>query len=190
MANQETQHANGSRRYIGYFSYLELEKKHLGAVLVTNQIGVPIEFKYTEPVATTRLHKILYGASLEKYLHETVIRDRLSREIKSGPDYFITSYDEREFLGQIAGREMMALQLFQSSQKESAGPFTRVRDREAMVALEDGPVLRVAFSTTDDALQRSMAIWLQEIARTMDVMEPLERVVSALNTLCRDEKKT
>jgi hypothetical protein len=81
------------------------------------------------------------------------------------------------------------LQLFPLSQKDSSGPFTRVRDREAIVELEEGPVLRVAFSTADDAVQRAMAIWLQEIARTMDVMEPLDRVVNALNTLCRDDRK-
>ncbi len=189
MANQEKQNPNGNRRQVGYFCHLAIEKKHLGGVLITNQIGVPLEFKYTEPVATTRLHKILYGASLDKYLHETVIRDRLSREIRSVPEYFMTSYDEREYLGQMAGKEMMALQLFPLSQKDSSGPFTRVRDREAIVELEDGPVLRVAFSTADDAVQRSMAIWLQEVARTMDVIEPLDRVVNALNTLCRDERK-
>jgi hypothetical protein len=189
MVNQECQNAEGTRRQIGYFCYLAIEKKHLGGVLVTSQIGVPMEFKYTEPVATTKLHKILYGASLEKYLHETVIRDRLSREIRSVPEYFVTSYDEREFLGQMAGKEMMALQLFPSTQKDSTGPFTRVRDKEAIVELEDGPLLRVAFSTVDDAVQRSMAIWLQEIARTMDVMEPLDRVVNALNSLYRDERK-
>jgi hypothetical protein len=34
-----------------------------------------------------------------------------------------------------------------------------------------------------------MALWLQEIAHTMDVMEPLDRVVNALNTLCKEERK-
>ncbi len=190
MANDEKQIANGMRRHVGYFCHLTLEKRHMGGVLVTNQIGVPLEFKYTEPVTTTKLHKILYGAALEKYLHETVIRDRLSREIRAVPDYFIAPYDEREFLGSMAGREMMSLQGFPAAQKEGSGPFTRVRDREAVVELEDGPILRVAFSTPDDSVQRSMVLWLQEIAHTMDVMEPLERVVNALNTLCKEERKT
>ena len=66
---------------VGYFRHHQIDDRHMGAILITNQIGVPLEFKYTEPVAATRLHKILYGSVLEKYLHETVIRDRLGREI-------------------------------------------------------------------------------------------------------------
>ena len=189
MPNDERQGTNGTRRQVGYFCHLTIERRHMGGVLVTNQIGVPLEFKYTEPVTTTKLHKILYGVALEKYVHETVIRDRLSREIHAVPDYFIAPYDEREFLGSMAGREMMALQVFPAAQRDSSGPFIRVRDREAVVELEEGPVLRVAFSSPDDSVQRCMALWLQEIARTMDVMEPLDRVVNALNTLCREERK-
>lgn len=189
MAIQDRAISGGSRRQVGYFCHLALDKKHLGGVLITNQIGVPLEFKYTEPVTTTRLHKILYGSSLDKYLHETVIRDRLSREVKAIPDYFIAPYEEREYLGAMVGKEMMAIQAFPVSQKDSSGPFTRVRDREAIVELDEGPTLRVAFSAMDDALQRSMATWLQEVARTMDVLEPLDRVVNALNMLCGDEKK-
>jgi len=189
MAIQEKPVPTPSRRQVGYFCHLALEQKHLGGALVTNQVGVPVEFKYTEPVTTTRLHKILYGASLDRFLHETVIRDRLSREVRAIPDYFIAPYEEKEFLGPMAGKEMMAVQSFPAGQRESTGPFTRVRDREAIIELEDGPALRIAFSTADDALQRSMVTWLQELARTMDILEPLERVANALRMLCGNERK-
>ncbi len=176
-------------RQVGYFCHLSLDKKHLGAIMVTNQVGVPLEFKYTEPVTTTKLHKVLYGSSLDRYLHETVIRERLSREVRSEPDYFLTSYEEKDFLGSLAGREMMAVQVFPLAQRESSGPFTRVRDNEAIVEMDDGTVLRLAFSTTDDVIQRNMVTWLQEIARSMDILEPMERVVSALKMLCGEEKQ-
>ncbi len=176
-------------RQVGFFCHLNLDKKHLGAILITNQVGVPLEFKYTEPVTTTKLHKVLYGSSLDRYLHETVIRERLSREVRSEPEYFLTSYEEKDFLGPLAGREMMALQVFPLAQRESNGPFTRVRDNEAIVEMEDGTVLRLAFSTTDDVAQRNMVTWLQEIARTMDVLEPMDRVITALKMLCGEEKQ-
>ena len=82
-----------SQNHVGYFRHHRIDEKHMGAILITNRIGVPLEFKYTEPVVATKLHKILYGSVLEKYLHETVIRDRLGSEIREAPDYFITSYD-------------------------------------------------------------------------------------------------
>ena len=189
MANNERQGASPGRRQAGYFCHLKLDEKHTGAILVTNQIGVPIEFKYTEPVVVTKLHKILYGSSLERYLHETVIRDRLARELHSEPEFFLTPIDEKEFLSPLAGKEMVAVQRLNQGQGEGTSPFTRVRDREAIVQLEDGVNLRLAFSTPDDTVQHYFVTWLQELGRTMDVLEPIDRVFSALRSLCGDEKR-
>lgn len=189
MANNERQAGAAGRRQAGYFCHLKVEEKHTGAILVTNQIGVPLEFKYTEPVVVTKLHKILYGSSLERYLHETVIRDRLVREIQSEPEFFLTSFDEREFLSPLGGREMVAVQRLKTGQEEGTGPFTRVRDREVIAQLEDGLGVRLAFSTPDDTVQHYVVTWLQELGRTMDVLEPIERVLLALRSLCGDGKK-
>ena len=161
----------------------------MGAILVTNQIGVPLEFKYTEPVSTTRLQKVLYGAVLDRYLHETVLRDRLAQDIRTTADFYVTPYEEKEFLASLAGSEMIAVQRFTAGQGEASGPFTRLREREVLIELEDGPTLRVAFATSDDAAQHRIATSLQEIGRTMDIVEPLERMSAALKTLCTDEKR-
>ena len=190
MQIQEKPVINPSRKQVGYFSHLRIEEKHMGAILVTNQIGVPLEFKYTEPVVATRLHKILYGSVLEKYLHETVIRDRLGREVRSSPNYFIAPYDEKEFLGPVAEREMMAVQRCNLPPEEVSGPFSRIREREAIVELEEERIfLRLAFSTPDETIQHNMTVWLQELARTMDVLEPLDRITSALTSICGEAKK-
>jgi len=177
------------RREVGYFCHFVLEGKHMGGILVTNEIGVPLEFKYTEPVAMNRLQKTLYGAVLDRYLHETVIRDSLARELHSDPKYFITGFEEKEYLGTIAGREMIALQEVRSASSEPGGSFTRTRDREAVVLTDEGPGLRAAFSTSDEAVQQDMIDWLQGAARTMDLLEPLDRVKVALKMLIGDERK-
>jgi hypothetical protein len=190
MAAPERPTTPNGKRQIGYFCHLCIDEKHIGAILVTNQIGVPVEFKYTEPVTATRLHRILYGAVLDRYLHETVIRERLGREVRSLPDYFIAPYSEREYLGTLAGRAMMAVQRANLPPGESTGAFTRVRDREVILELDEGPALRIAFSTADDAEQHRMLTWLQEFARTMDVLEPLDRAATALETLCLETRKS
>jgi hypothetical protein len=186
---QEKKATDSSRIQIGYFCHLLLEEKHMGAIMVTNPIGIPLEFKYTEPVIATRLHKILYGTVLEKYLHETVVRDRLGREVQNVPDYFIVPYDEKEYLGTMAGREMMAIQKHLIPPQEMSGSIMRSRERETLVELEESNLfLRLAFSTENKEVQQAMVAWLQEVARTMDVMEPLDRIKSALMSLCGNMK--
>jgi hypothetical protein len=190
MLMQEKQILTPSKNQVGYFLHLKMEEKHVGAILVTNQIGIPLEFKYTDPVVATKLHKILYGSVLDKYLHETVIRDRLAKELQNVPSYFITSYDEKEFLGALADKEMMAIQKYALPPQELNGSFTRIREKEAIIELEEAAVfLRLTFSTDDEKIQHSMATWLQEMARTMDVLEPLERISTALISLCGDGKR-
>ncbi len=189
MPIQEKQPTPAARRQVGFFCHVRIGEKHLGGILVTNQIGVPLEFKYTEPVAAGKLHKILYGPVLEKYIHETVLRDRLAHEVRTEPEYFIAPYEEREFLSSIAGKEMMAIQRCNATVGEVSGSFTRLRDREAIVELEEGQVFRLAFSTPDDSQQHAMVAWLQDVGRTMDILEPLERVATALKSLCGEEKR-
>lgn len=188
MTVNERVRTNG-KRLAGYFCHRRFDEKHTGAILVTNQVGVPVEFKYTEPVVVTRMHKILYGAALDRYLHETVIRERLSRELRTEPEFFLTPYDEKDFLAPMVSKEMMAVQRMAPGQCEASGPFTRIREREAIVALEEDLLLRVAFSTADDAVQHYAATWLQELGRTMDVLEPIDRVFSALRSLCGEDKR-
>jgi hypothetical protein len=190
MSVQEKLGTTQSKKQVGYFRHVRIDERHMGGILVTNQIGVPLEFKYTEPVTATRLHKILYGSVLEKYLHETVIRDRLGREIRALPNFFITDYDEKEFLGTIADKEMVAIQKCNLPPGEISGQFTRIREREAFIELEeDKEFLRLAFSTPDEMLQLNIVAWLQENARTMDILEPLDRIGAALNSLCGEGKK-
>ncbi|HSW38541.1 MAG TPA: hypothetical protein VLL97_03520 [Acidobacteriota bacterium] len=190
MQVHEKKTINPSCNRVGYFCHLILEARHMGAIMVTNRIGVPLEFKYTEPVVATGLHRILYGSVLEKYLRETVIRERLGRELQQAPDYFITQYDEKEYLGKIADREMMAVQKYLMPPQDMSGPFMRVREREAIVEIEENSLfLRLAFSTENESAQHAMADWLREIAGTMDVMEPLDRIKSALISLCGDVKR-
>jgi hypothetical protein len=190
MSVQEKQVTATAKKQVGYFRHLRIDEKHLGGILITNQIGVPLEFKYTEPVTATRIHKILYGSVLDKYLHETVIRDRLAREIKAMPDFFITDYDEKEFLGSVADREMVAIQKCNLPPGEILGPFTRIREREAYIELEEEKeFLRLAFSTPDEMMQLNIVAWLQEHARTMDILEPLDRISAALQSLCGEGKR-
>lgn len=191
MSELARQNDTPSRNQVGYFCHQEISEKHLGAILVTDQLGIPLEFKYTEPVVATKLHKILYGSVLKKYLHETVIRDRLGRDLQSSPLYFITPYDEKEFLGTLAGREMVAVQKCVVAPAEFPGTFSRIRQREAILELKDENVyLRLAFSTADESVQLDIARWLEQTAGSMDILEPLERISSAMTSICGETKRS
>ena len=75
---------------IGYIS-VEVEKeKHTGGIIVVDERGIPLEFKYTEPVQPTQLQRIIYGKSLEDYLHVEIIAKSLLSKLENKPGLFLT----------------------------------------------------------------------------------------------------
>ena len=79
---------------LAYFMAVKEGASYLGGLLVTDTSGIPLDFRYTEPITPTRLQSILYGKSLEPHLKEEVIQKTLLKELKTPPDLFILSATE------------------------------------------------------------------------------------------------
>ncbi len=75
---------------IGYISVEVDGEKHTGGVIVVDERGIPLEFKYTEPVQPTQLQRIVYGKSLEDYLHVEIIAKSLLSDVENKPGVFLT----------------------------------------------------------------------------------------------------
>ena len=74
---------------LAYFVAMKEGASYLGGLLLTDTSGIPIDFRYTEPITPTRLQGVLYGKALEPHLKEEVIQKTLLKELKSTPDLFI-----------------------------------------------------------------------------------------------------
>ena len=46
---------------------------YVGGLMVTDASGLPVDFRYTDPVTPTRLQRALYGAVLDRYLRSEVV---------------------------------------------------------------------------------------------------------------------
>lgn len=74
---------------IGYFSYDEGKNGYVGAILITNQFGLPLEFRYTDPISLSPLQRLLYGEPLKKYLLVDIIGKTLWDAIQNKPDLLL-----------------------------------------------------------------------------------------------------
>lgn len=75
---------------IGYFASQKNEEQYIGGIMITDHLSIPLEFKYTEPIRPTRIHKIIFGKVLEKYIGDDVIKKNLFKEIKNIPAVFLS----------------------------------------------------------------------------------------------------
>src|SRR5512146_2076692 len=76
----------GDTLKLAYYVVMKEGACYLGGLLVTDTSGIPLDFRYTEPITPTKLQSVLYGKALEPHLKEEVIQKTLLKELKTAPD--------------------------------------------------------------------------------------------------------
>src|SRR5680860_334114 len=58
---------------------------YVGGLMVTDPGGLPVDFRYTDPITPTRLQRALYGAALDRYLRTEVVLRTLLEALDAPP---------------------------------------------------------------------------------------------------------
>jgi hypothetical protein len=171
---------------LAYFVVMKEGASYLGGLLLTDPSGIPLDFRYTEPITPTKLQGVLYGKALEPHLKEEVIQKTLLKELKNAPDLLILPITE--LAGSWSGDTkcpVLAVQKTQDSPLARVGEVFRASPREILVQVTEGAApLRAIFATSVDLAAQDQAVQkLVEAGYQMDLAEPLERVSAALQAL-------
>ncbi len=173
---------------IGYFACQKNEEQHIGGILITDCQSIPLEFKYTDPIKPTRIHKIIFGKVLEKYIAEEVIKKNLFKEIKNIPAVFFVT--DLELLGEdtVTQVPMVALQTTTLPALNSAGEFQRIKEKEIILQpLTSKNPLKLTFFSPEPDVQEKVMNTLRSFIDKFDVYEPFSRVETALKALCQSK---
>lgn len=175
---------NGS---LGYLVVDGADELFRGASLITDFRGIPMDFRYTDPIKPSRLERILYGNALEVYLREELILESLLNAIEVKPTLWICR--DADLLGPLKSFSKGRVLLLAPSTRS---PLDAVGNLEA--AGEEGVYmiqadsvsapLRAAFpiQTKEDEV-RQISSTLVEAAKTMELLEPFGRIQKALVSL-------
>src|SRR5436190_8478216 len=63
----------------------EVDDGFIGAMMVTETHGFPLEFRATTPVKPTAVQRVLYGASLEEFVSIELVGRRLLKDCQRKP---------------------------------------------------------------------------------------------------------
>lgn len=161
---------------IGYLSVKDLQNKHLGGILIINEYGIPVEFKYSEPVTPTKLQEIIYGSSLEYYLHVEIIAKGLIQKIENKPEMILVQDPTLLFDKNVI---MLALlpQIVQEKKEES----------EVVVNVNNAS-LRITFSE-NTKIDENIVQKIVEYTNKIDIVEPFDRIYKALEYICESQEK-
>ncbi|MBQ7264229.1 MAG: hypothetical protein IJR14_11000 [Synergistaceae bacterium] len=158
-----------------------------GASLVVDLRGIPMDFRYTDPIRPSRLERILYGNALDVYLREELILQSLLGAVETKPQLWICS--ELDLLVPLrAAGKVKAVCLAQTSHAplEAPGHTEPMGDGPDILLQADAvsAPLRATFppSSRPEDVQATVAL-LVEAAKTMELLEPFGRIQKALLSL-------
>ena len=170
---------------IGYFKIFSENRKYTGGIMVADERGIPVEFKYSEPVEPTKLQEVLYGEVLEKYLREEVIMGNLVSKLENKPDIYILNDVKNIYLQERVKEDVAVVRKTQIAPIKEIKSYKFIKDNEAVAQIKDGenPVVIMVQKENKDEIVKKVI----DLGESVDLLEPLNRVEEALELICRGE---
>lgn len=182
----------------------------IGGIMVVDGRGLPVEFRYTEPIQPTKIQQVLYGSVLSRYIKTEVILETLLKSLESRPHVLVV--DDDSFLIKdtvMKDFEVIRLVETKSAPLKTPGGFEQISPYEYLLQLTtEGSPIRVQLadpgaaaketiggpkSLPDKSIEPAVDFGntkaynlLFEVGRVTDILEPLKRVEKALAVLCQE----
>lgn len=168
---------------IGYFGIKTFQSAAaIGAVLVVNELGLPVEFKHTEPCEPGALARILHGGRLDWHMKLNVIGFPLINSITS-PVAAVVCTDKLMF--KLQARAKTPLAILTETAEPPGGEVGKIDDLGqgrwlVQVSQSASPVVVAPGDGLERTVQK-IAPALCELAEAINLLEPFERLEKALD---------
>lgn len=171
-------------------SYASSTSGYLGAVLITDSKGFPLEFRYTDPIVPTKIQQVLYGKGLEKYIKLDVIIDSLIKIISNRTKILIVEDDDLlEY--KTEGITIVRVSTTKVPPLSQPGELSKVKNCEFLLQTShaNNPVrlqFNQDYNCEGESFNEIIKI-LTEAGNFMDIDEPINRVHETLKLICNQE---
>ncbi len=150
---------------VGFLSVVADGSGFYGGYLLTNSWGRPLEFRVSSAVHPTRVQQILYGPTLNEYLHADLIGKTLIEKASTLPGLIVT-----DTLAALAAGDRVGVPAV--SVAPGDGP-----DTFALSTPRAGSPVRHRAGVSDAAVLRAV---LDHLDPALDLAEPFARIREAL----------
>ncbi len=165
---------------------------YVGGLMVTDARGLPVEFRYSEPIQPTRIQQVLYGQVLSSYIKREVIMETLLKSVESKFKCLLVE-DENLADFPAKGFAIVRISPTKSSPIGEPGATEELSPTEALLQLtsESSPVRihrpkgKPPAEGEEGGGSDPVALLL-EAGQGMDVCEPLKRIEKALEIICQE----
>ncbi len=167
---------------IAYLHVKESNRIFIGGIMVTDEFGIPKEFKYSEPVKPTKLQVILYGKVLSKYIKIEVLTKNLLTKLDNNPEILFTHDMEIATSEEIENEVLYISTISAENMKKD---IERIDESEISIKTSSFKGYRIV--SKKDPLNYVEKI--KELSKTMDLDEPFNRMEEALNYVINENSE-
>jgi hypothetical protein len=156
-----------------------------GGLLVTDDRGLPVDFRYVDPIAPSRLQKLIYGESLRRCLLLDAISGTLLKAANPKVDWIFTLDPLLLELDTKISARIVVVENGEKEPMSETGEWKVDRPGEITMQISPtGPPARLMFKVKNDSETEMIAKELAKLSSILDFAEPLKRVGSALKEIC------
>jgi hypothetical protein len=168
MEERKAAESTAGPRAFGFLTAVESPSHGIfGGYLLVDPWGRPLEFHCTAPVKVSRAQQILFGATLPAHLHGQQIGGTLLAEGAVEPAVVLTDLEPMLHV-----------------RRHTSLPVALVRAGHAVSAPDDADIALGAVTVSppagDAARHAALREKLEELAATVDLREPFERIRAAI----------
>lgn len=172
---------------LGYINVDAVEGQIRGASLVVDLRGIPLDFRYTDPIRPSRLERVLYGSALDTYLREDLVLQSLLGAVEVKPQLWLCN--DLDLLVPLRENGKVKAAFVTSSSHaplEAVGNIESASEPNSVLLQADSvsAPLRLALppNSRPDEAQQTAGL-LVEAAKMMELLEPFGRIQKALLSL-------
>jgi hypothetical protein len=178
---------------IGFYALLPSQdaKGHLGALLVTDDLGKPVEFRVTYPVKPTLLQRQLYGDSLLPHIGIELCGKPLYQALKGKPGLVLVS--DAQLLPLADGIPALVAHVQRFGETLAVAAPTQAGLKPALkLQTSSGrfqPLTLICPVNYDDKRQQEAQSQINRFFASIDLLEPFARIDAAAKALAAQDEK-
>ena len=179
------------KQKIGFLSLYDIETPdtYLGTLLVTDNNGIPLEFKCTHSVKPTAIQKTLYGDKLKPYIAVTLCGVPLLNSISNKPDIICVNIP---FILDIRAEiEIPTLLIRRAGEIINFGTDGLNDNEKHRIENESGLFQAIVIQSHQDNKEeaKKYTSLINELFNNFDLIEPFERMKKSIEILGKNDNK-
>ncbi|HHV80726.1 TPA: hypothetical protein GXX44_03445 [bacterium] len=175
---------------LGYITTRVFEgPAYLGGVLIVDKKGIPVEFKYIEPIKPSKLQTLLYGNTIDRYIRVESVGIPLINALEHKPVLLFVR--EEPFLEESKWSfPVISISRYKGDMLTSMGEYKELEDGGYIIQIDSGMPVRARIEKKYLERLTEIISTLTEVGQNFDIMEPFSRLEEAIRFIWREHRRS